>query len=106
MIRRLAILTALVFGTLGVAQTGGLDIAQSTTDTLHHFADASVVDGSWSQLTRTNEGVSIQIDTDQLEPGGVYTVWWVVFNNPGACSPVADGDPGTPACGEDDILAV
>lgn len=46
----------------------------------------------------------MEIATTGLEPGAVYTVWWVVFNNPGACSPAMDGDPSVSVCGEDDIF--
>lgn len=102
--RILISLALLIPGAFAVAQTGALDMAQRATDVLHLFADASVVDGSWSQLTRTDDSVAMQIATDRLEPGAVYTVWWVIFNNPGACSPEMDGDPGTPVCGEDDIF--
>jgi hypothetical protein len=47
-----------------------------------------------SQLVRTPDGVSMNLQTTGLEPGAAYTVWWVVFNNPGSCR---DG------CGEDDL---
>ena len=46
-----------------------------------------------SDLVRSLTGVSMNIDTTDL-PVGAFTVWWVIFNNPGACS---DG-----VCGSDD----
>ncbi len=48
-----------------------------------------------SDLVRSIEGLSMNIETTDL-PVGAYTVWWVVFNNPSACS---DGE-----CGENDVL--
>lgn len=36
------------------------------------------------------------LHTSDLEPGAAYTVSWVVFNNPGACS--------NQECGEDDLF--
>lgn len=48
-----------------------------------------------SDLVRTIDGVSMNIDTTDL-PVGAYTVWWVIFNDPSLCS---DG-----ACGENDVL--
>lgn len=48
-----------------------------------------------SDLVRTNDGISMNIDTTDL-PVGAYSVWWVIFNNPSACS---DGE-----CGENDVL--
>ena len=48
-----------------------------------------------SDLVRTVDGISMNIDTTDL-PVGAYSVWWVIFNNPSACS---DGE-----CGENDVL--
>ena len=48
-----------------------------------------------SDLVRTHDGLSMNIDTTDL-PVGVYSSWWVVFNNPAGCS---DGE-----CGENDVL--
>ena len=48
-----------------------------------------------SDLTRSADGISINIDTTDL-PVGAYSTWWVIFNNPAGCS---DGE-----CGENDVL--
>ena len=48
-----------------------------------------------SDLVRTVENVSMNIDTTDF-PIGAYSVWWVIFNNPAGCS---DGE-----CGENDVL--
>ena len=48
-----------------------------------------------SDLVRTVDGISMNIDTTDL-PVGAYSVWWVIFNDPSKCS---DG-----ACGENDVL--
>ncbi len=48
-----------------------------------------------SDLVRTVDGISMNIDTTDL-PGGAYTMWWVIFNDPSKCS---DGE-----CGENDVL--
>lgn len=60
------------------------------------FADASEVEGAWAMLDRAENGLLMSVHTSDLAPGEVYTVWWVVFNEPENCS---DG-----VCGEDDIL--
>jgi hypothetical protein len=39
---------------------------------------------------------TVVVEAEQLEPGAVHTLWWVVFNNPEGCS--------APGCGEDDIF--
>lgn len=63
--------------------------------------DGSAVNGSSAKLTRYEDSVRIRVITTEL-PEGAYTTWWVVFNDPSACSdvPVAgcDGsDLGIPA---------
>lgn len=68
----------------------------SNTDTqnVYRFDDGSDTGGD-SNLTRTEGMVLATVEAAGLTPGDVYTVWWVVFNNPTACSD---------ACGEDDIF--
>ena len=41
---------------------------------------------STSTLTRTMNGVVATLSTSGLEPDEVHTMWWVVFNNPEACT--------------------
>ena len=48
-----------------------------------------------SDLVRTVDGVSFNIDTTDL-PVGAHSVWWVIFNDPSGCS---DGE-----CGINDVL--
>ncbi len=54
-----------------------------------------------STLTREEDGVDVLISTSGLESMGAYTLWWVVFNNPGACAAAfmcgADSDFSDPA---------
>lgn len=37
-------------------------------------------------LIRSRNGLTAQIMAAGLEPGHPYTVWWIIFNNPGACA--------------------
>ncbi len=48
-----------------------------------------------SDLVRTVENASMNTDTTDL-PIAIYSVWWVIFNNPAGCS---NGE-----CGENDVL--
>lgn len=57
--------------------------------------DAEAVDGSWSQLTRSDGAVDVKIRS-RVEPNHAVTLWWVIFNNPDAC----DGP-----CGGHDLFA-
>lgn len=50
--------------------------------------------GAQTTLRRFDRSVSVDVHARHLEPGHAYTVWFVVFNDPGGC---VDG------CGEDDF---
>jgi hypothetical protein len=71
-------LTALLSGSVMAAPA-----AKSVVD-VHYLDDDSVVAGASSKLVRTNRGVSMSIDTNDLDPGA-YTNWWIIFNYPGEC---------------------
>lgn len=55
-----------------------------------------------SRLTRTDNGLSVQLATSELRPDDVITLWWVVANNPDQCEA---GIPGLSQCGPMDHLA-
>lgn len=63
---------------------------------VHRFEDLSIVEGADAYLVRMEHGVYMHVTTGGLEPGHAVTMWWVVFNNPSACS---GGE-----CGEDDVF--
>ena len=69
-------------------------IAQSSS--VYRFSDGSQVEDSFARLTRFDNGVTLALSSDDLNPGNVYTVWWVIFNAPENCS---DG-----VCNADDLL--
>ena len=81
----------------------GANAAEKITSMVHDFkghGDVSIKNPQnrgTSDLVRTLGGVSMNIDTTDL-PVGAYTVWWVIFNNPGGCSDGACGanDTGRP----------
>ena len=51
------------------------------------YPRASRVDGvGTSTLVRNDNGVAMTIHTVGLPAGTADTVWWVIFNNPSACS--------------------
>jgi hypothetical protein len=88
------LLSALVLAAPSAAQ----EDMQTATSMVYRFADQSEVEDSFARLTRSENGVTMAISTNDLNPGDVYTVWWVVFNAPENCS---DG-----ICNADDILVV
>jgi hypothetical protein len=63
---------------------------------VYRFADGTQVAGATATLTRNKSGATVNVRTQDLEPLGTYTLWWVVFNDPTKCT--------SPGCGEDDIF--
>ena len=57
----------------------------------------AVGSGATASLIRRPDGVSFTFRTASLRPGHAYTVWFVVINNPSACS-------ATPCSGPDILL--
>jgi hypothetical protein len=90
-----ALLALMMIAGVAVA-AGHLQPSNTDTQDVYWFADGSGTGGE-SNLTRTDGMVLAAVEAQGLTPGDAYTVWWVVFNNPDACS--------APGCGEDDIFA-
>jgi hypothetical protein len=82
---------------IGGAAIAVSHLQASTTDVqnTYWFADGSDAGGK-SILTRTDTMVVAAVEAANLVPGDAHTLWFVVFNEPDACS---DGE-----CGEDDIF--
>jgi hypothetical protein len=78
----------------------GVVAADNTTVTLRPVVafpgDDGIEPGSDAHATlkRGTDGAKFNIHTSNLIPGDAYTVWWVIWNDPGVC---AGG------CGEDDL---
>lgn len=72
--------------------TAGGSAARSSTSVIP-FLGGAPIPGSSSTLLRNSGGISYTLKTSELEPGGTYTNWYVVFNDPSQC---------TGPCGEDD----
>ena len=100
---KLAVILAFALIPFGFAQMGMSDQGHTNIKPLLTMPGGEVVEGTSAQLIRTDNRISITIHSKGLVPGDVYTVWWVLFNNPGACSAAPDGDPSVPHCGPDDI---
>ena len=65
----------------GAAATGG---AVADDEPVVRLTDLVPV-GS-SRLVRTPNGISFNLSTTDLTPGDPYTLWFVVFNEPGQCA--------------------
>jgi hypothetical protein len=80
---------------------GGLAVhaerrATRSVSELRRFSDEAIVPGSSSTLVRNASGISMTIHTSELEAGAAYTIWWVIFNQPDACTDAP--------CGLDDLF--
>jgi len=58
--------------------------AAHTISPVVRFSDMAVV--GTSKLTRNDNGVSMSYSASELQPGTIATIWWVVYNNPDACT--------------------
>lgn len=63
-------------------------VQQTTTIVETHPSQGDVVqiEGSKATLFTTDDSATMTFRTSKLEPGYVYTAWWVVINNPVACA--------------------
>ncbi len=87
----------LLFALPLMAQQGEETVEPVTTVTdVVWSEDLTSVPGAEAMLTRMEHGVSMTLDTRGLEPGDVYTIWWVIFNLPENCS---DDE-----CGQNDVF--
>jgi len=93
---KLAILAVMILTALAMPVAPAGAAADRSTSPVRTLPGGSAV-GS-STLVRTDNGVSATVETTELVPDNVVTLWWVVFNNPAACEhPI----PGS-ACGPGD----
>ncbi|MBK8022966.1 MAG: hypothetical protein IPK19_16455 [Chloroflexi bacterium] len=82
-------------------ETAGVNWTVSPVRTHPSQGDVREVEGAQAELFTSEEGVTMNFRTTELEAGHVYTAWWVIVNNPENCeaSPCAPaqvlGDPAT-----------
>ena len=68
---------------------------QVSTSPVHWMSDESEVEDTVSVIVRQEDEVAMMLHAAGFTPGDAVTAWWVIFNNPGVCSP--------PGCGSDDL---
>lgn len=91
----LAVLPATLLVLIALVASAQGQGPHSTTSVLR-FEDVGVVPGARSTLAHGDGFVAATLTTSGLAPDAPYTLWWVVFNEPGACT---DG-----ACDLDDLF--
>ena len=96
------ILLTVLSSALALAFSGAAQAQTSHADVITFFnPDDTPADGhvtGKAKLKRDKSGVTVNIQTSELGPGNGYTVWWIIFNNPGECAGECMGpDLGNPA---------
>ena len=87
---------------LAIAFSSPAQAKKSKTDVFTFFnADDTPAAGNIvgkATLKRSKAGVNLTVHTTELGPGNAYTIWWIIFNNPGPCADGCGGpDLGNPA---------
>jgi chitodextrinase len=90
---------------LALAASAGADGASQSTSPIFPFVNPNVTLDGYSTLVRNDSGVSATAHLDGLNAGGAYTMWWLFFNNPAACThPVfTSGGVKVSDCGPADL---
>ncbi len=71
----------------------GISFAQDHSETsVFNYGTAIEVEGSYSQLIRSENTIAMELRTSGLNPKMPHTAWWVIFNSPEACSGVCNAD--------------
>ena len=99
--RNKILLAALVLSMTAGAQAvadGHLNSATSKSD-VYWFSDGTDTGGE-SRITRTSNMIVVLLEAENLVPGDAHTIWFVVFNNPEACTD-GMGNPGP--CDDNDF---
>ena len=87
----LAAVVVIAAGIATIVAVSGGDDATSTDAPVYAFADPAQEVGT-STLTRNDADVRMQFETDDLAADETITMWWVVFNEPDACTDACDTD--------------
>ncbi len=77
-----------------------------TMEPVNAFGTQDAVDDAFSVVVRNGDEVAMMFHTSDLIPGDAVTAWWVIFNNPAACSDgVCNGDDLPQNGGAPDVQA-
>ena len=85
----IALLSPGMFTIVSSAEAIDTPVSQSTVYTM---SDSVTVDGAFSVLVRQEDEIAMMLHAEDLTPNDAITVWWVIFNNPQACSDPCNSD--------------
>jgi hypothetical protein len=75
------------------SSSGAAAAAEETGSPVYTFpgaADPMLIEGASAHIVRTPNGVNFRVNTNSLMPGHAYTLWVVIFNEPGQCHTAPD----------------
>ena len=87
MLKRL--ISTAIFGFIAAANSAQAAVIQTTK--LSEISTLEVVENSQATLIRRENEIEMNLDSENL-PAGVYTVWWIIFNEPSFCVEGCGGD--------------
>ncbi|WP_170416408.1 hypothetical protein [Ruegeria atlantica] len=69
-------------------QTHAMDLhlQQASVNTHRSQGEVREVQGATGTMVRSEDGIFVDVKTKELEPGHVYTMWFVAINDPSNCS--------------------
>lgn len=88
----LSVLFAIPFGVItpGGVTKAGAQGASRETQTVYTTPDGfllgSPVDGAYASLMRNKNGLTANVHTFVRSGPGVYSLWWIIYNNPASCT--------------------
>jgi hypothetical protein len=95
----LVLMIALVWAGAQQVAAGSPPTKQNGTVNWHPQSGSGAVEGASAKFVRTDGGVNVSFKAKELIPGNVYTLWFIVANEPENCA--AHPNPCT---AKDDIL--
>jgi hypothetical protein len=84
----LALALVLTIPVVVTAQDTSVQMTSADVFTHPSQGDVQQVEGAHATLYTTAAGATMTFRTYLLEDGHVYTAWWVIVNNPEACSAI------------------
>ena len=90
--------SAFIMGCLVMASCVSTRVYDHQVETHPSQGDVRVIEGTAAKLVTSEKGISVVMDTKELNPGNVYTLWVVIVNKPEGCAQAPK------ACKPPDIL--
>ena len=81
------------------------DETQFSISSVYTMQDNADVENAYSVLVRDEDEIAMMVHAEALPANDAVTAWWVIFNNPDACSEVCNADDFPQNGGDPDVQA-